>query len=96
LEADAGRGQAAPEAAAERAAPLESGAPVRVGMEVVGSDGRHMGTVKAVRASDFVIDRRFRRELAAPFEAIQEVGERVVLSVPAREATRMDWLHPSG
>jgi hypothetical protein len=54
-----------------------------------------MGRVKAVRASDFVIDRRFRRSLTAPLEAIREVGERVVLSVPAREATKMDWLHPS-
>lgn len=76
-------------------APLESGLLVRVGMEVVSSDGRHMGTVKAVRASDFVIDRRFRRDLTAPFEAIQEVGKRVMLSVPAREATKMDWSHLS-
>ncbi len=75
--------------------PLEGGLLVRVGMEVVSSDGQHMGTVKAVRAGDFVIDRRFRRDVVAPFEAIQEAGERVVLNVPARDVTKMNWAHPS-
>ena len=77
-------------------APLESGVPVRVGMQVVGADGHVMGKVKAVRDSDFVVDRRFRRDIALPFEAVYEAGDRVILSVSAKEATRMDWSQLQG
>jgi hypothetical protein len=50
-----------------------------------------MGKVKAVRAGDFVVDRRFRRSVALPFEAVHEALDRVVLIVPAKEAARTDW-----
>ncbi len=111
LHEDAGRDEMAPTAAAEESAsaapaasevseatpraPLESGVVVRVGMEVVDAQGHHMGKVKAVRASDFVVDRRFRRDIALPFQAIQMTGERVVLNVPAKDATKIDWSQPS-
>lgn len=76
-------------------APLETGVVLRVGMEVVGSDGQRMGKVKAVRVADFVVDRRFRRAVALPFRAIHEAGDQVILSVPAKEATKIDWSQPA-
>lgn len=76
-------------------APLETGLVVRVGMEVVGSDGHRMGRVKAVRVADFVVDRRFRRDIALPFRAIHEAGDQVILNVPAKEATKTDWSQPA-
>ncbi len=95
LQEDASRrcGSLARPGSGSLSAPLETGIPVRVGMEVVGSDGHRMGKVKEVRSSDFVIDRRFRRDIALPFEAIHQAGDRVVLIVPAEEATKIDWPH---
>jgi sporulation protein YlmC with PRC-barrel domain len=103
LQEDAARGDVGPALATEVTEapgrmprpPLEQGQVLRVGMEVVGSDGQRMGKVKAVRANDFVVDRRFRRAVALPFEAVHEAGDRVILSVPAKEATKMDWSPPS-
>ncbi len=100
LREDAARGEAAPAQAAGPAegmerAPLEGGLVLRVGMEVVGSDGQRMGKVKAVHAGDFVVDRRFRRSVTLPFEAIRAANDRIVLTVPAKDATRMDWSQPA-
>jgi acetyl esterase len=99
LHEDATRGETPQASAAKPAretgyAPLESGQVLRVGMEVIGSDGQRMGRVKEVRASDFVVDRWFRRAVALPFEAIHVASDRVVLTVPAKDASRTDWSLP--
>ena len=39
-------------------------------MEVVGSDGERLGSVKEVRASDFLVNRRLKRDVYVPNEAI--------------------------
>ena len=67
----------------------------RAGMEVVGSDGERVGTVKEVRAEDLLVDRAMRRDLYVPLAAIREVtGQRVVLTVPADEADDQGWPNP--
>jgi acetyl esterase len=91
----AGTSGAAEEPAIAPQAPLEMGQLVRVGMRVVGSDGHQLGKVKQVRGSDFVVDRWFRRDITVPFEAVHEAGAQVILSVPAKEAAKEEWSHPS-
>ena len=39
---------------------------LRLGMSVVGTDGRHVGRIKQIRGTDFLIDRRFRRDVYVP------------------------------
>lgn len=70
--------------------------PVRVGMHVVGTDGKEVGTVKEVRDSDFLIDRPMRRDVYAPFNAIQHVnGDTVTLNVSSDQVDNMNWPKPS-
>jgi len=72
-------------------------------MEVVGSDGELAGTVKAVHASDFHLDRPFARDLLVPIEAIQaivddtasdSVNPHVILTIRADSVGDQDWPHP--
>ena len=65
---------------------------VRPGMEVVGVDGELVGSVKAVRGPDFLVDRPLARDVYVPIGAIQAiVGEtaneagrqRIILTIPA-------------
>jgi Uncharacterized protein conserved in bacteria (DUF2171) len=70
--------------------------PVRVGMRVVGADGGDVGTVKEVRDRDFLIDRPMRRDIYAPFEAIQSVtGDTARLNIPSGAVDNTDWQKPS-
>jgi hypothetical protein len=56
------------------------------GMDVVGSDGGHIGKVKEVRADDLLIDRRMQLDVYVPFSAIRDVvDDRVVLTVAELE-----------
>ncbi len=65
------------------------------GMAVVGSDGEDVGKVKRVRENDFLIDRRFDRDVFAPFTAIKEISKgRVVLTVPSDQTGKMGWENP--
>lgn len=71
---------------------------LRLGMSVVGADGRHVGRVKEIRGTDFLIDRRFRRNVYVPLAAIQQIvcGERpatifAALDVVAQKADRIGW-----
>jgi hypothetical protein len=68
---------------------------IRVGMEVVGSDGRRIGTVKEVRTSDFLVNRPMARDIYVPFGAIQTIsGNTVTLTIPADQVEQMGWAHP--
>jgi hypothetical protein len=74
---------------------------LRLGMSVVGMNGRHVGRVKQVRGTNFLIDRRFRRDVYVPLAAIQRIIAEdhpaslfVALDVTAQKADRIAW--PSG
>ena len=68
---------------------------IRETMDVVGSDGANIGTVKSVHGTDFHVDRPMGRDLFIPFSAVQTVdGERVMLSVRASEVDEQHWPAP--
>ena len=70
-------------------------AAVRVGMRVVAADGKDVGTVKAVRDRDFLIDRPMSRDVYAPFDTIQNVaGDTVTLNVSSDRLNDPDWPKP--
>jgi hypothetical protein len=65
---------------------------VRETMDVVGSDGESVGTVKTVAGTDFILDRPMARDLHVPFSAVQTVdGERVMLRCRANEVDQQGW-----
>ncbi|HET8629213.1 MAG TPA: DUF2171 domain-containing protein [Thermomicrobiales bacterium] len=65
---------------------------IRVGMKVVGSHGDHVGTVKDVRADDFVVDRMLQRAVAIPKDAVRDVtGNTIELSIPADRVENTNW-----
>ncbi len=69
---------------------------VQVGTEVYGSDGGLVGRVKEARERDLLVDRRMRRDVYVPFDAVQSVaGGRVVLAIPAEQVDEMGWSNPS-
>ena len=72
------------------------GGQVQVGTEVYGSDGDYVGSVKEARERDLLVDRRMRRDVYVPFDAVQSVaGGRVVLAIPAEQVDEMGWSNPS-
>ncbi|GIV97229.1 MAG: hypothetical protein KatS3mg057_1886 [Herpetosiphonaceae bacterium] len=69
---------------------------IREGMLVVGVDGSQIGKVKECRSTDFLVDRRLRRDVYVPFDAVQEItDDRVVLSIPGDAVSAMPWARPS-
>jgi hypothetical protein len=65
---------------------------IRETMDVVGSDGESVGTVKTVRGTDFQVNRPRERDLYVPFSAVQTVdSERVMLSCRASEVDGQNW-----
>jgi hypothetical protein len=79
-------------------------ADVAEGMTVVDSAGEHVGTIKAVRATDFLVDRQFQRDVYVPLTRVDRImlaGDRfhhdthVVLRVRRVEIDNHDWVHPS-
>lgn len=62
------------------------------GMAVIGRDGDFIGTVKRVRANDFLLDRPWAREVTVPFTAIRRLHRLVELSVDAGTVGDEDWL----
>jgi osmotically-inducible protein OsmY len=68
---------------------------IRETMDVVGSDGESIGTVKSVRGTDFLADRPMGRDVFVPFSAVRTVdGERVMLSMRAAEVSHQNWPTP--
>ena len=77
---------------------------IQVGMGVVGTDGEVVGTVKEVRATDFLVDRPLARDVYVPIEFVQAiidatasdpVDPHVVLTIRAASVDDTDWPHPS-
>jgi osmotically-inducible protein OsmY len=68
---------------------------IRETMDVVGSDGANVGTVKAVHGTDFHVDRPMGRDVFVPFSAVRTVdGERVMLTVRADQVDDQRWPAP--
>jgi hypothetical protein len=68
---------------------------IRETMDVVGSDGEKVGTVKEVRGADFLLDRPLARDLFVPFSAVRTVdGERVLLGVRSEQIDDQRWPNP--
>ncbi len=68
---------------------------VTTGMDVVGADGDRVGSVKAVRDTDFLVDRSMRRDVYVPFDAVRDVsGNVVTLNVTADQVDNMGWQSP--
>lgn len=65
------------------------------GMEVIGSDGQHVGEVKEVRAAAFVVGRALLSpDVTVPADAIQEVtAGRVALTATADGVDDLWWAH---
>ncbi len=68
---------------------------IHKGMQVVGSQGKPVGTVKEVRGSDFLVDRPAARDVYAPFSAANISGQQVRLNVPAADVDRQGWEMPA-
>jgi hypothetical protein len=78
-------------------------ADVAEGMTVVDSQGEHVGTVKAVRQADFLVDRQFQRDVYIPLAAVERVvlvGGRfqhdthVMLRLRRDDIDGQHWPHP--
>jgi len=68
---------------------------IRETMDVVGTDGEKIGTVKAVHGTDFLLDRPMAGDLSVPASAVRTVdGERVMLSIRSSEIDAQHWPHP--
>lgn len=76
---------------------------VRVGMEVYGTDGELVGTVKYIYRTEFLLNRPWARDLIVPIEAVQAIIDdvathavhpHVVLTIRARSVDGQGWPHP--
>jgi ferritin-like metal-binding protein YciE len=68
---------------------------LQLGMEVVGQDIGHIGTVKEIREADFLVDRKMKRDVYVPFNAIQNVDDgRATLNIPVKQVDTMGWQRP--
>lgn len=68
---------------------------VKTGMEIVGSDGGHIGHVKEVRDTDFLVSRPMARDIYVPFSAVRSCSEtRCELNIPADQVDSMGWMSP--
>jgi hypothetical protein len=75
---------------------------VEIGMQVSSIDGQPIGTVKAIRADEFLVDRRMARDLWVPFTAVLATEDSgpfhgpvqprsVVLEVSSAHIDRQGW-----
>jgi hypothetical protein len=79
---------------------------IQVGMEVLSSDGQHIGKVKEVREADFLVDRPLARDVFVPYEFVMGTPHEVermrgapmgptevVISVSAAHVDTQGWQH---
>ncbi len=65
---------------------------LKEGMAVVGSDKEHVGKVKAVYDSEFLVDRKLETDLYVPNTAVHTVrGDTVILTIPSYEVNQQGW-----
>jgi hypothetical protein len=64
-------------------------------MPVLDADGQQVGTVKEVRAGDFLLDRPMRRDIYVPFDFIRDAtGDRLTLRIRSEEIDQRGWESP--
>ncbi|HEU5423324.1 MAG TPA: BON domain-containing protein [Nitrolancea sp.] len=79
-----------------RGGPAAASGRLRTGMYVMGADGHQIGTIKAVRGDDFLVDRNLQRDVYVPFRAVQAIqGDRITLSVSGPGVDARNWPRPS-
>lgn len=67
---------------------------LKEGQEVVGSQGKTLGTVKEVHQHDFVLNRPAAPDVHVPFTEIQDFsGNRVRLNVTSDQVDKQGWQH---
>ncbi len=67
-------------------------AQMHLGMDVVGSMGRKIGTVEEIRDFNFLVDRTNQPDIYIPYTAVQAVrNDRVILNVAADDVNNMNW-----
>jgi hypothetical protein len=75
---------------------------LQVGMEVLGTDGEFVGTVKSIAAANFVLNRPWSRDLIVPLEAVRaivdtsathSINAHVVLVMRAHSVDAQGWDH---
>lgn len=67
---------------------------LKVDMEVIGADGNHIGHIKQVRPTQFLLHRPESPSIFVPYSAVDtfsEIDNRVVLNVPEGRIAEMDW-----
>ena len=68
---------------------------VKERMDVLGSDAKDIGQVKAIRDTDFLVDRSMKRDVYVPYSAIRDVsGDRIVLNIQSDQVDNMGWANP--
>jgi hypothetical protein len=70
------------------------GEQMRTGMEVVGSRGAHIGTVKEVRDNDFLVDRSAAFDVYVPFDQCYIDGNEVHLYIRSDQMDQQGWEMP--
>ncbi len=69
---------------------------ITVGMQVVGTDGGNIWTVKEVRNNDFLVNIPMHRDVYVPYNAVLNVtGNTVALNIPSNQINNMGWPNPS-
>lgn len=64
------------------------------GLQVVGAQGIHIGTVKEIHAHDFLLSRPDGMDVHVPFSAIQMIADdRAMLNVAADQIDSQHWSH---
>lgn len=67
----------------------------RVGMEVTATNGKHIGQVKAIEEKEFLVNRRWQRDLYLPFSTIERIdGDRVILKVTEFDLDYLSSMSP--
>lgn len=68
---------------------------IQAGVEVVGIDGKHVGTVKEANHNQILVSRLLQRDLYIPFDSILDASDvKVVLDIEAHEVGKMHWHNP--
>lgn len=67
------------------------GGRLREGMNVGDREGAFLGTVKAVEAHEFLLDRPMARDVWVPLNRCEVFGGQVVLDVPAADLDQQGW-----
>lgn len=68
---------------------------IKKGMVVSGTDGAEIGEVKAVRRSDFLVNRPMAFDTYVPLDAVlHTTNDEVVLAIAADEVDSMGWANP--